>query len=164
MQNLIASPELIVSKWLNTSEPLGLELLRGKVIVVIAFQMLCPGCVAEAIPQARRIFASFHESDIAVIGLHTVFEHHAGMQEESLKAFLYEYKVAFPVAIDNSSENSPIPQTMQLYGMQGTPTMLLIDRRGKLRVQQFGHVPDMLLGAEIMKLIIEKTDTANERI
>ena len=155
MQNLTSAPELIVSKWLNRS-PLSLESLRGKVVMVVAFQMLCPGCVSEAIPQAKKIFASFPENDLALIGLHTVLEHHAAMQEVSLKAFLHEYRIAFPVAIDMPSENHPIPQTMALYQMQGTPTTLLIDREGKLRTQQFGHIPDLLIGAELMKLILEK--------
>ena len=37
--------------------------------------------------------------------------------------------------------------------MQGTPTMLLIDREGNLRRQIFGHIPDMQLGAEIVTLL-----------
>jgi hypothetical protein len=42
---------------------------------------------------------------------------------------------------------------MEAYQMQGTPTLLLIDRAGRLRRQIFGHVPDLLLGAEIMRLV-----------
>ncbi len=158
MHDLITAPEFIVSKWLNCEKPLSLEALRGKVVMVVAFQMLCPGCAIEAIPQANKIFASFAEKDLAVIGLHTVFEHHAAMQEESLKAFLHEYKVAFPVAIDKPTEGYPIPHTMGIYQMQGTPTLLLIDRQGRLRTNHFGHVPDLLLGAELMKLILEKQE------
>jgi hypothetical protein len=44
---------------------------------------------------------------------------------------------------------------MRTYGMRGTPTLLLIDRTGRLRRQTFGHVPDLALGAEIMALIRE---------
>ena len=56
-----------------------------------AFQMLCPGCVSNAIPQARRL----HEiakslDDLVVLGIHTVFEHHAAMTPVSLEAFLHE--------------------------------------------------------------------------
>lgn len=38
-------PELIVSKWLNTNQNLSLEKLKGKVVAIHAFQMLCPGCI-----------------------------------------------------------------------------------------------------------------------
>ena len=44
---------------------------------------------------------------------------------------------------------------MRAYGMQGTPTLLLIDRRGRLRQHVFGHVPDLALGAAIGSLLAE---------
>ena len=37
------APELQTSGWLNTPQALTLAALRGKVIVLHAFQMLCPG-------------------------------------------------------------------------------------------------------------------------
>ncbi len=49
-----------------------------------------------------------------------------------------------------------MPQTMAAYRMQGTPTLLLIDRAGQLRRQIFGHIPDLRLGAEIMRLVAER--------
>jgi len=39
---------------------------------------------------------------------------------------------------------------MRAYGMRGTPTTLLYDRAGQLRLHQFGHVEDMALGASIV--------------
>ncbi len=48
-------PELAVSTWLNTPEPLTLAGLRGRVVLLHAFQLLCPGCVAQSIPQVQRI-------------------------------------------------------------------------------------------------------------
>ncbi|WP_419696845.1 TlpA family protein disulfide reductase [Mesorhizobium muleiense] len=42
---------------------------------------------------------------------------------------------------------------MRAYGMQGTPTTLLIDRRGYLHIHKFGHLDDMRLGAAIATLI-----------
>lgn len=47
-------PDLSTTQWFNTPAPLSLEELRGaerRVVVVLAFQMLCPGCVATAIPR-----------------------------------------------------------------------------------------------------------------
>lgn len=69
------APPWTTTAWVN-SEPLTLEDLRGRVVVVEAFQMLCPGCVSGALPQAQRLQQAFGE-DIALVGLHTVFEHHA---------------------------------------------------------------------------------------
>ena len=69
-----AAPALRVAQWFNTENPITLESLRGRVVVLHAFQMLCPGCVSHGIPQAQRIRDAFLASDVSVIGLHTVFE------------------------------------------------------------------------------------------
>ena len=151
-----AAPEWIVAQWLNAEAGLSLSQLRGKVIVAGAFQMLCPGCVSELIPQLREVHSLFKGTDVSVLGLHTVFEHHDAMQPVSLKAFLHENRITFPVAVDQPQMPAmPIPKTMELYAMQGTPTLLLIDRAGNLRRQVFGHVRDMQLGAEVMALLSE---------
>ncbi|TFW15649.1 redoxin domain-containing protein [Duganella callida] len=101
------APELQVESWLNAALPLSLAQLRGKVVVIHAFQMLCPGCVSHGIPQARTIRATFAEQDVAVLGLHSVFEHHAVMNRAALEAFVQEYRIDFPVAIDRPSGDEP---------------------------------------------------------
>lgn len=155
LNNREMAPELIVSKWLNSKSDLSVQSLRGKVVAIHAFQMLCPGCILHGIPQAKKIFEMFNSEHVAVLGLHTVFEHHEGMQEKSLQAFLHEFRVKFPVGIDKPSQGSDIPQTMQLYSMRGTPTWVIIDRKGNLRLHVFGQVEDLILGAEITKLALE---------
>ena len=64
------APELAVSEWLNTDTPLTLAGLRGQVVVIEAFQMLCPGCVAHGLPQAQRVQSAFGR-DLVVLGLHS---------------------------------------------------------------------------------------------
>ena len=76
LPNMSLAPELAVSEWFNTPEPLTLEALRGRVVLLHAFQLLCPGCVAHAIPQVQRIERAFAQTDLQIIGIHTVFEHH----------------------------------------------------------------------------------------
>ena len=158
LQDVKEAPDWIIDQWLNGQPGLNLSKLRGRVIVAGAFQMLCPACVSELIPQLRQAHALFKGADVSVLGLHTVFEHHEAMQPVSLKAFLHENRIAFPVAVDKPQmPEAPIPATMELYGMQGTPTLMLIDRLGTLRRQVFGHVHDMQLGAEVMALLSEPT-------
>src|SRR3546814_15005675 len=116
--------------------------------------MLCPGCVNHGLHQATRIFETFSDKDVAVMGLHSVFEHHDAQTPTSLKAFLHEYRIAFPVGVDApADENGGLPRTMAHYGMQGTPTLILIAREGRRRAQHFGHVPALRLGAAIMTFI-----------
>lgn len=150
------APELQVATWLNTPRPLSLEALRGKVVMIEAFQMLCPGCVSHGLPQAARVAETFGPDEVVVIGLHTVFEHHEAQGTRvALEAFLHEYKLRFPVAIDAPSPEGDVPQTMAAYGLRGTPTLILIDREGNLRKQTFGAEQDMVLGAEIAALLRE---------
>jgi hypothetical protein len=124
--------------------------------VLHAFQMLCPGCVQHGLPQAQRVYAAFEPADVAVVGLHTVFEHHEAMTPVSLRAFLHEYGIAFPVGVDAPGSGGGVPQTMQAYGLRGTPSLLLIDRAGWLRRHSFGAEEDMAVGAAIATLVAER--------
>lgn len=148
------APELQVQQWFNTKHDLSLESLRGKVIVIEAFQMLCPGCVLHGLPLAQKVRATFPQDKVAVLGLHTVFEHHDAMTPVSLRAFLQEYRIAFPVGVDEPGEGD-MPRTMQAYQMRGTPSLILIDKAGNLRANHFGEVSELTLGAEIAVLLGE---------
>ena len=154
---------LHVQEWLNTDRPLSLEDFRGKVLAVEVFQMLCPGCVSHGLPQTQRIAATFSPERVAVIGLHSVFEHHAAMTPVALRAFLHEYHIHFPVAVDMPGQGGPLPRTMADWKLQGTPTLLLFDRAGQMRARHFGQVADLALGAEIMALMLEVDGEAENR-
>ncbi len=148
------APELLVSQWFN--QPVqSLASLRGRVVLLHAFQMLCPGCVSHGIPQAVAVSRNFAPDELLVIGLHTVFEHHAVMGADALQVFLHEYRIPFSVGIDQAADNSSIPLTMQAYAMQGTPTFVLIDRQGVIRMQHFGMLDDLQLGVAIGRLLAE---------
>jgi thiol-disulfide isomerase/thioredoxin len=148
------APPLATTQWYNTP-PLTLDALRGRVVVIGSFQMLCPGCVSTGLPQLQRVYDGFDPSHVAVIGLHTVFEHHAAMTPLALQAFLHEYRIHYPVAVDQPAPVGDIPVTMARYGFQGTPSLALIDKSGRLRLNHFGHKPDLQLGAAIAQLLGE---------
>lgn len=150
------APEWRTSTWFNTPSPITLASLRGRVVMLHAFQMLCPGCVLHGLPQAQRVAAAFGDAPLTVVGLHTVFEHHDVMGPTALDVFLQEYRVQFPVAVDQpDSSGTGIPVTMQAYAMRGTPTVVLIDARGVVRRQVFGAYEDLELGHDLGQLIAE---------
>lgn len=149
------APELTVQTWFNTDRPLNLSTLRGRVVVMVAFQVLCPNSIAHGIPQARRIHETFEPTDVTVVGLHATFEHHEAYNLAVLKAFIHEYRLKFPVALDSANPTSPIPHTMDRYNMRGTPSLVLIDRQGLIRKHAFGAVDDLRIGAEIGALTQE---------
>jgi peroxiredoxin len=161
--NTNCAPELLVQTWFNTDRPLLLSSLRGRVVVLAAFQVLCPSSIASGIPQALRIFETFEPKDVAVIGLHATFEHHDAFSAAVLKAFIQEYRLKFPIALDQPNAASPIPHTMERYNMRGTPSLVLIDRNGHVRKHAFGAVEDLRIGAEIGALTQESQSASLAR-
>lgn len=147
-----------VSTWLNTHEPITLEYLRGRVVLLHTFQMLCPGCVAYGLPQTERVRKAFPESELAVVGLHTVFEHHAVMTVEALRAFIHEYRWSFPIGVDQPDGRGGLPLTMARYGLRGTPSCIVLDRQGRVCLQHLGQIDDMVLGAQLGHLISSPDD------
>ena len=157
--NTESAPELQVSEWINADQPITLKNLRGRIVVLHAFQMLCPGCVQHGIPQAKKIHDAFDRKDVVVLGLHTVFEHHSVMGPDALKVFMHEYRVPFPVGVDAAHVGSDIPLTMQAYGLRGTPSLIVIDRNGCIRLNHFGQVDDLFVGAVLGQLIAQPVGT-----
>lgn len=146
------APELQVSEWIGTPSPL--STLRGRVVMIEAFQMLCAGCVNYGIPQAQRVARMF--PNVTVVGLHTVFEHHEVTGPEALKVFLHEFGVGFPVGIDRADPTGgTIPMTMRSYALEGTPSTLLIDKAGAVVFSHLGKIDDLALGGMIGQLIAE---------
>ena len=155
LQTLTLAPPLHVTEWFNTDTPITLDALRGRVVVVHAFQMLCPGCVAQGLPQAMKVHKLFPSGEVVVLGLHTVFEHHDVMGPNALNVFLREYRITFPVGVDLPAPDHPVPTTMQAYGLRGTPSLVVIDRSGRVRLNHFGHMDDLQLGALLGTLLSE---------
>lgn len=146
------APELHVSEWIGTPSPL--SALRGKVVMIEAFQMLCAGCVNYGIPQAQRVARMF--PNVAVVGLHTVFEHHEVTGPDALKVFLHEFGIGFPVGVDQADPTGgTIPMTMRSYALEGTPSTLLIDKAGAVVFSHLGKIDDLALGGMIGQLIAE---------
>ena len=154
----LTTPEWTVAEWLNSEDPLSLSDFSGRIVVLEAFQMLCPGCVSHGLPLLQQVQATFDPANVAVLGLHTVFEHHEAQgSRAALAAFLHEYRISFPVGIDAQRSGSPLPATMADYEMQGTPTVVLFDRNGQ-RVQQFfGQISALALGANIGALLASRS-------
>lgn len=161
MLNPEQPPELAVAKWLNTDAPPTLAALKGKVVVLAAFQMLCPGSAKHLVPQAQRLAENFSGDEVAVVGLHMVFERHNEMTPDRLKDFLAENEITFPVGIDQPN-GKHMPKTMESYEIQGTPTILVFDRQGRLRRHYLGGVDDVRIAAEVMALALEDRNAPRE--
>ena len=150
--------DIQAASWLRVAPGWTPGALRGKPVALFAFQMLCPACVSHSLPQARRLARLFEPEQLAVIGLHTVFEHHEAMSPVALTAFLHEYRVDFPVAIDRHAPGQPMPETMRLLQLKGTPSLVLLDAQGRVVLNHFGAMDDLALGTLIGRLVSSAPD------
>lgn len=78
------APELEISAWLQGTANT-LEELRGKVVLVTAFQVNCPGSFLHALPEAAHLHTAYAPMGLHVIGLATAFEDFAINTEDNLR-------------------------------------------------------------------------------
>ncbi|MFQ5701334.1 MAG: TlpA family protein disulfide reductase [Acidobacteriota bacterium] len=133
------APEWEISEWLN-ADPGRLSDNRGKVVLIDFFQLWCPGCNAFSIP----LFTEWEKryagrDDLLIVSIHTVFEGHAYQGPERLRAFVREKGIHHPVGIDAyASARDTMPITMRRYRTRGTPEVVIIDKRGRVRFDHLG--------------------------
>lgn len=155
-------PELAASDWLNAPEPRPLKSLKGKVVVLTAFQTHCPGSLKHGLPQAERVAQGFTDDEVAVIGLNVAFEQPEAQTADMLEAFCDAQGLSFAVAKDTVN-GGDIPETMAAYEIQGTPTTLIFDRQGRLRRHYLGRIDDIRLAAEVMAFCMEAPNAPVEQ-
>ena len=212
------SPNLGISEWIQGA-PTSLEQEKDKIVLVEVFQVNCPGCFMNAIPEAIEIYNKYKDDGVRVLGIATAFEDYDKNTLENLKMLaetgevigetkkalsMYgqlkegnklPFKIPFPLGMDNltkvdgeaSQEQimkfiyAQLPEfdsqpedyrnqiiqrvkdhfkskefsaeTFEKFSLQGTPSTILIDRKGILRDVSFGgsgHIESM-----IQKLIAE---------
>lgn len=101
-------------------------LRRGPVLLAF-FKVSCPVC-QYAFPFFDRIFQSNRSDNITVLGV---------SQDDAKKtnAFLKQYGVTFPVAIDDGSKGYA---TSNAYGLTNVPTVFLVAPSGEIEVSSVG--------------------------
>jgi len=135
------APDLHIDEWIN-GEPVSLDQLKGKVVIIDFFQLWCPGCNAFSIPLLKHWEEEFAKDiktgALVVLSVHTVFEGHDYQSPERLKEFIKRKKIRHLVGIDRHQPGHRVPETMRRFGTRGTPEMAFIDKSGLIRFQRFG--------------------------
>jgi thiol-disulfide isomerase/thioredoxin len=132
------APSLDISLWIN-GEGVALEDLRGKVVVLEFFQLWCPGCNSFSIPLMKEWFEEYpNNQEIQFLSVHTVFEGHSYQTVSRLRQFIREKKIKHLVGVDRHFGNDPLPVTMKRYKTGGTPSMVILDKRGVIRFKWMG--------------------------
>jgi cytochrome c biogenesis protein CcmG/thiol:disulfide interchange protein DsbE len=124
-------------------EPVRLDALRGKVVVVNFWASWCyPACYEEA-PALERGWQKYRERGVVLVGVNIQDK------EDPARRFLKQFGHTFPNAPD------PAGRVSVDYGVYGVPETFFIDRRGRVRNKHVGAVTDAVLTAQVERLLGE---------
>lgn len=117
--------------WLN-SEPLAIEDLRGKVVLVNVWVYSCYNCY-RSLPILKRWYDAYAEDGFEIVGVHTP-EFESDKPLKNVQEALLREGVTWPVVQDNRAA------TWRAYGNSVWPTFYLVDKKGVVRRVQRGEV------------------------
>jgi thiol-disulfide isomerase/thioredoxin len=126
------APDFVgIDKWLNTSQPLTITSLKGKVVLVDFWTYSCINCL-RTLPHTTAWYDKYRQDGFVVVGVHTPefeFEHDTNNVLNAIKT----YNIHYPVAQDNEYA------TWNNYNNQYWPAQYLIDASGNIRRTDFGE-------------------------
>jgi len=126
------APELTgITHWLNTDQPLTIQELKGKVVLVDFWTNQCINCI-RTLPYVTKWYDTYHTQGFTVIGVHTpelAYEYSIN----SIQKAIMQYGIHYPVAQDNNYA------TWNAYNNEYWPAEYLIDKKGILRRTHFGE-------------------------
>jgi thiol-disulfide isomerase/thioredoxin len=127
----VAAPEFTgVDKWLN-SEPLTMQQLRGKVVLVDFWTYTCINCI-NTLPYVKAWHQKYKDQGLVVVGVHTP-EYPFERSTDNVKTAIKRFGITYPVAQDNRYA------TWSAYNNQYWPAFYLIDKKGQVVYTHFGE-------------------------
>jgi len=143
----VAAPEFTgIEKWLN-SEPLSLQSLRGKVVLVDFWTYTCINCI-RTLPYVTDWYQKYKDQGLVVVGVHTP-EFPFERSTANVTKALSRLGIKYPVAQDNDYA------TWDAYRNQYWPAAYLIDKQGRIVYRHFGEGQYKETEAEIQRLLAQ---------
>jgi len=141
----IRAPELQGGvNWLNTSTPLHLRDLRGKIVILDFWTFCCINCI-HTLPDLAKLEKKY-ANQLVVVGVHSAkFDNEK--DSENIRKAILRYEISHPVVND---ANMTI---WNAYGVMSWPTLFLIDPEGYLVGKGSGEGLYDALDNSIAKLI-----------
>ncbi|MFQ5724548.1 MAG: redoxin domain-containing protein [Terriglobia bacterium] len=149
------APALPENQWLNTpeNEPLKIEELRGKVVLVEFWTFDCSNC-RHALPYVKDWHRRYAEQGLVIVGLHSP-EFDFERPLENVARAVEELGIEYPVALDNDFA------AWRRYRNQYWPAMYLVDSEGRIVYQAIGEGSYARTERKIQELL-QETVTPNE--
>lgn len=140
-----------IQAWLN-SEPLTMEKLKGKVVLVDFWTYSCINCV-RTLPFITGFDKKYRDKGLVVIGVHAPeFEFEKNV--DNIKNAIAQHHIEYPVAVDSNLS------TWDKYQNRYWPAQYLINKEGKVVYTHFGEGDDEIIEHNIKALLdIERPDT-----
>jgi thiol-disulfide isomerase/thioredoxin len=110
-----AAPEIQAAYWLNT-DPLSLEGLRGKIVVVEFWATWCPPC-RTTIPHLIEMYEGYKEERVAFVSL-------TNEPRGTVEPFVEKMNMPYPVGGGSNSARA--------YGVRGIPRAFILDPSGRI--------------------------------
>lgn len=131
IDNPYKAPDFVdIQAWIN-SQPLSLNDLKGKVVLVQFWTYSCINCI-HTIPYLNDWYQKYHDKGFEIIGVHSPefeFEH----DFNNVKNAVYQDEILYPVALDNQFA------TWQAYKNHYWPARYLINKNGDIVYVHFGE-------------------------
>ena len=125
-----AAPEFAKGDWLN-SDPLTLDKLHGRVVLVEFWTFGCYNC-RNTLPSVREWDARYCERGLTVVGVHTP-ETQSEYVIDNVRREVPGLGIKYPVVTDNDYT------TWKAYGVEAWPTILVLDKQGRIRWLHVGE-------------------------
>ena len=135
-----------ISQWFN-SQPLLLESLRGKVVLIDFWTYSCINCL-RTLPYLTRWDETYRDDGLVIVGVHTpefAFER----DPANVRAAIAELGIKYPVALD------PEFATWDAWSNRYWPAEYFVDRQGHVRFAHFGEGAYEEKEAVIRRLLAE---------
>jgi thiol-disulfide isomerase/thioredoxin len=142
-----SAPEIAGDKWIN-SDPLTIENLRGRVVLIDFWTFGCYNCV-NTLPTLRRFHEQYASKGLVIVGVETPETRYERVFENLVKA-VDQRGIKYPVVTDYDNK------TWDAYGINAWPTVVIVDKSGLVRYVHVGEGEYVTQESVIAKLLAEK--------
>ncbi len=129
-RNAARAPALAPGMWIN-SEPLRIEELRGRVVLLDFWTFGCYNC-RNTLPALKRWDATYRQQGLTIIGVHTP-EFDLEKDVDEVREQVSSLGLRYPVLTDNDGE------TWRAYQTEAWPTVVILDKKGRIRWTHIGE-------------------------